>query len=285
MNGWLEAWQHLPSKIDPVLFRWGGFEIRYYGLCFFLSILTVYLLSIRRQARESCAFTRLQIENYFVWVVLGVLLGGRVGYVLFYDLEYFLREPWAIFLPFSAEGGLRYTGISGMSFHGGLCGAFLATWLYSWRQKIPAMRFVDFITASVPFGYLFGRLGNFLNGELYGRSTGVPWGMFFPSDPEGLLRHPSQLYEALGEGVLLFLLLWPLRRRIPFDGFLFGLYLIGYGAVRFGIEFFREPDVQVGLFFGWMSMGQILCLAMIAAGILVWVIFGGVLRKPSSRER
>ncbi len=153
-----------------------------------------------------------------------------------------------------------------MSFHGGLIAVLLATLLFCRKQGIDFWRFADLFCPAIPLGYTFGRIGNFINGELYGRATDVPWGMFFPLDPAHLLRHPSQLYEAFFEGIVLFAVLWLIRKRSPFDGALFALFLIGYGSVRFFIEFFREPDAQLGFILGPFSMGQLLCLLMIAAG-------------------
>jgi phosphatidylglycerol:prolipoprotein diacylglycerol transferase len=195
-----------------------------------------------------------------------VILGGRLGYVLFYNLGYYLQHPLEAILPFEFAGGIRYVGISGMSYHGGVLAVLAASILFCRRRKILFWQFADLICPAIPLGYTFGRIGNFINGELYGRTTDAPWGMVFPLDPQRLLRHPSQLYEAFFEGIVLFALLWLFRRRRPFDGALFALYLIGYGAVRFVIEFFREPDAQLGFVMGPLSMGQLLCLVMIAAG-------------------
>jgi phosphatidylglycerol---prolipoprotein diacylglyceryl transferase len=159
-----------------------------------------------------------------------------------------------------------------MSYHGGLIGIIIISIFFCRKYKIKYWNFGDLLCPAIPLGYTFGRLGNFINGELYGRVTDVPWGMYFPLDPQKSLRHPSQLYEALFEGIFLFVLLWSLRKKKHFDGFLLGIYICGYGAVRFIIEFFREPDYQLGFVLGPLSMGQILCMLMIMAGItiLLW---------------
>jgi phosphatidylglycerol:prolipoprotein diacylglycerol transferase len=209
------------------------------------------------------------IENYFVWAILGLMIGARFGYVFFYNFSYFIKHPLEIILPFSFTGGVHFTGLAGMSYHGGLIGVVTATAIYSRKNGIKFLRFVDFLIPSIPLGYTFGRLGNFINGELYGRTTTVPWGMYFPLDVTGQLRHPSQLYEAFFEGIFLFAILWCIRRKKVFDGFFFSIYIIGYGTVRFFIEFVRAPDSHIGYYFGFMTLGQILCLLMIFTGVAI----------------
>ena len=233
----------------------------------------VYLLAVYRLKNEKYEFHKETIQNYFGWAILGVIIGGRLGYVLFYDIEFFLAHPLKIICPFEiSKMGIYYTGISGMSYHGGLIGVFLASILFCQKYRINFWQLADLLCPAIPLGYTFGRLGNFINGELYGRITTVPWGMYFPLDPTHHLRHPSQLYEAFFEGIFLFLILWSLRKTKVFDGFLFCLYLIGYGLVRFFIEFVREPDPQLGFIFGHFTMGQILCACMIFIGIFIMMI-------------
>jgi phosphatidylglycerol:prolipoprotein diacylglycerol transferase len=206
-----------------------------------------------------------------LWTILGLIVGARLGYVLFYNFSYYLSHPLEILLPFEFSGGIRFVGISGMSYHGGAIGVLLATLIFCRKRAISFWNILELFSPAVPLGYTFGRIGNFINGELYGRRTDVPWGMYFPLDSLHQLRHPSQLYEAFFEGLVLFAILWSIRRRSPFDGFLFAAYLFGYGFVRFFIEFFREPDVQLGLIFGGVfTMGQALCLLMMAAGVLIY---------------
>lgn len=267
-------WQRIPEGIDPVLFKFGPVAVHYYGLFYLLSILTVYALCLYRLKTENFSklYSKATLENFFMWVVMGVLLGARAGYVLFYNFAYFREHPLEIILPFSSVGGLHYTGISGMSYHGGLIGASLCGLLFCRKYKIDFWDFADFFIPTLPLGYTFGRLGNFFNSELYGRPTNVIWGMYFPTDPSQQLRHPSQLYEAFFEGIVLFVVLWGLRKRSGCRGCLLGLYLIGYGLVRFWLEFYREPDPQLGLVLGPLTLGQIFCFLMIVSGAgLVWL--------------
>ncbi len=268
----MSGWQYLPFQINPNLLEIGSFQLRWYSLMYIVAFGLVYFLVQYRIRKERYDITAGTIEDYFVWAILGVLLGGRLGYVLFYNFGYYMAHPLEIFLPFQFAGGFRFTGISGMSYHGGLLGFLMATVLFCRKAKIPFWRFADLLIPAIPLGYTFGRIGNFINGELYGRATDVPWGMFFPADSAGLLRHPSQLYEAFFEGIVLFALLWVLRKKSPFDGFMAGLYLIGYGVVRFLIEFLREPDMHLGFVLGPFSMGQLLCLVMILSGMAVWIV-------------
>lgn len=263
----LPFWQHIPEKIDPTILKFGAFQLRYYGLMYLAAFFTTYSLVLYRIRTEKFPYKKEEIQDYFVWAVLGLLAGARLGYVLCYQPQYFLHHPLEIILPFEwSTGSLRYTGISGMSYHGGLVGVAASSLAFCRRRKIGFWSFADLLCPAIPLGYTFGRIGNFLNGELYGRVTTVPWGMYFPDDTAGMLRHPSQLYEAFFEGILLFAVLWSLRRKKASPGFFLALYLMGYGAVRFVIEFFREPDPQIGFLFGFFTTGQMLCLVMIFAG-------------------
>lgn len=266
----IHFWQHLPEHIKPYIFQIGQFQLRYYGLMYIAAFATLYVLSFHRLKTEAYDYPKIHIENYFVWAILGLMLGARFGYVLFYNLSYYISHPLEIILPFSFTGGFHFTGLAGMSYHGGLIGVLMSSALFCRKYKIDFWKFSDFLVPSIPLGYTFGRIGNFINGELYGRATDVPWGMYFPFDITEKLRHPSQLYEAFFEGIFLFIILWSLRKRKVFSGFFLSLYIIGYGAVRFFIEFIREPDYQIGLLFGYISAGQILCLFMILAGIILY---------------
>lgn len=264
----MNAWQHLPEHISPYIFTIGTFPVRYYSLMYLLAFMTTYILVIYRIKKERRFedLTTEVVQDLLMWLIVGLLLGGRLGYVLFYQPGYYLKHPWEIFLPFEFSRGMRFVGISGMSYHGGALGVLAAALIYCRRRRMDFWKLADLFAPAVPLGYTFGRIGNFINGELYGRVTDVPWGMYFPLDPLGHLRHPSQLYEALFEGVFLFTLLWTIRKKSPFDGFLLALYLIGYGTVRFFIEFFREPDAHLGFVAAGWTMGQLLCAAMIVAG-------------------
>ncbi len=272
MQDLILAWRHLPSHLSPNLLEIGSFQLRYYSLMYLAAFGCTYFLVLYRIRRESYPYTVDQIQDYFVWAILGVILGGRLGYVFFYNLAYYLQHPLEILFPFEFSNGFRFIGISGMSYHGGAIAVLVFSAMFCRRRKIDFWRFADLFCPAIPLGYTFGRIGNFINGELYGRATTVAWGMVFPLDPLHLLRHPSQLYEAFFEGLVLFALLWLMRRKSPFDGALFAWYLIGYGAVRFFIEFFREPDVQLGFVLGPFSMGQLLCFLMIAAGALIYAV-------------
>jgi phosphatidylglycerol:prolipoprotein diacylglycerol transferase len=266
MQGFLNWWQHLPENIDPYIVEIGSFRIGWYGMMYVVAFVLAYLLSLHRIKHEEFGYTKETLQDFLVWAAAGLILGARVGYVLFYNLDYYLDNPLEIFLPFSIRGGFRFTGISGMSYHGGLIGTLIAGGLFLRRRRMGFWSFTDFFIPVIPLGYTFGRLGNFINSELYGRATSVPWGMYFPSANGESLRHPSQLYEAFFEGIVLFAVLWPLRKRVPFTGFYLALYLMGYGTARFFIEFVREPDSHLGLVLGPMSMGQVLSSAMILGG-------------------
>ena len=272
MESFINAWQQSPSHISPALFSIGSFQLRYYSLMYLIAFAVVYSLTIYRLKNENYEYTAETVQDYLVWAMLAMILGGRFGYALFYNFSYYLRHPLEIILPFDFSNGIKFIGLSGMSYHGGFIGIVIATILFCRKRKINLWHFIDLFSPAIPLGYTFGRIGNFLNGELYGRVTAVPWGMYFPLDQTHRLRHPSQLYEALFEGIVLFILLWSIRKKKCFDGFLIGIYICGYGFVRFFIEFFREPDYQLGFVLGFMSMGQVLCALMIAAGtaILFW---------------
>ncbi len=265
----VDFWQHIPWHINPAFLEIGSFQLRYYGLMYLISFSVVYLLIIQRIKNEGVDYSKEVIQDCFVWAIVGLLIGGRLGYVLFYNLEYYTAHPLSIILPFDTSNGFRFVGISGLSYHGGLVGIIICSVFFLHRNQIDFWRFSDLVCPAIPLGYTFGRIGNFLNGELYGRATDVWWGMYFPLDPLYSLRHPSQLYEAFFEGILLFIILWTIRKDERFEGLFFAFYLIGYGMVRFFIEFFRQPDPQLGLLAAALSMGQILCLMMIFAGLTI----------------
>lgn len=269
MESFISAWQHLPSQISPTIFSIGSFQLRYYSLMYLVAFAVVYLLFAYRIKRREIKFTTDMMQDYMVWAMIGLIVGARLGYALFYNFSYYMSHPLEIIMPFDFSNGFRFIGLSGMSYHGGLIGVLLVTIYFCRKRHINWWQFGDWLCAAAPLGYMFGRIGNFLNGELWGRVTTVPWGMYFPLDATGSLRHPSQLYEALFEGLFLFVVLWGMRKRSPFDGFLIGLYVFGYGLVRFIIEFFREPDAHLGFVLGFNTMGQVLCTLMMLAGIAV----------------
>ena len=275
------SWQHLPEHISPNIFEIGSFQVRYYSLMYIIAFLLTYLLASYRIKRENYNYSTEVIQDFFVWAIVGLILGARLGYVLFYNLDYYMKYPLEIILPFDFAHGMKYVGISGLSYHGGAIGVLLSTLMFCRKHQINFWRFADLFCPAIPLGYTFGRIGNFINGELYGRITDMPWGMYFPLDFSHQLRHPSQLYEAFFEGIVLFIILWSIRKKRPFDGFLFALYLIGYGLVRFIIEFYREPDIQLGLILGMFSMGQMLCILMMLAGVSVYLFRWGQSTKAS----
>jgi phosphatidylglycerol:prolipoprotein diacylglycerol transferase len=268
-------WQHLPEHISPIIFEIGSFQVRYYGLMYLVAFALTYMLVTYRIKHEKYNYSIEIIQDFFMWAIIGLILGARFGYVFFYNLDYFIKNPLEIILPFEFAHGMRYVGISGMSYHGGAIGVFISGFIFCRKHGIPFWRLADLFCPAIPLGYTFGRIGNFINGELYGRVTSVPWGMYFPLDYTHQLRHPSQLYEAFFEGIILFIVLWVIRKKSPFDGFLFAMYLIGYGTVRFIIEYFREPDPLNGLILGVFSMGQVLCFLMIVVGAGVYLFRRG----------
>ena len=265
-------WQHLPQNISPVILEIGWFKLQYYGLMYIVCFgITYFLVLYRLKYEKRFEFTTDQIKDIMTYVIIGLIVGARLGYVLFYNFSYYFKHPLEIVLPFSFSDGITFTGISGMSYHGGLIGVAFASWVYVYKAKLNWWSGVDLFIPVIPLGYTFGRLGNFINGELFGRVTTSSIGMYFPMAPAGELRHPSQLYEAFFEGIFLFILLWSIRKiKIPL-GAMLAIYLIGYGTARFFIEYFREPDAHLGLVLLSFSMGQILCLLMITAGIFLYV--------------
>ncbi|USD64878.1 prolipoprotein diacylglyceryl transferase [Vibrio sp. SCSIO 43136] len=244
--------------IDPVIFEIGPVALRWYGLMYLVGFAFALWLANRRADQPNSGWTREQVSDLLFAGFLGVVIGGRVGYVLFYHFDLFLADPLYLFKV--------WTG--GMSFHGGLIGVITAMFWYAYRNKRTFFGVADFVAPLVPFGLGMGRVGNFMNDELWGRVTDVPWAVMFPSGGY-LPRHPSQLYEAVLEGIVLFLILnWFIKRPRP-AGAVSGLFLAGYGIFRFIVEYFREPDAHLGLFGDFISMGQILSLPMVIGGALM----------------
>jgi phosphatidylglycerol:prolipoprotein diacylglycerol transferase len=252
--------------IDPVIFQVGPLAIRWYGLGYVVGILFGWWYSRRLAAtprlwaNEKPAMTPADIDDFLIWAAIGIVLGGRIGYILFYDLPRYLAEPLAIFSVW--EGG--------MSFHGGLLGVILAMILFSRRRGINMWSLFDVIAAGVPVGLGLVRCANFINAELWGRVSDVPWAVVFPNGGP-LPRHPSQLYEALLEGAVLFAVLawlvWS-KGKLGTPKFIGGAFITGYGLARIFVEFFREPDAHIGyLAGGWLTMGMVLSLPMVLAGI------------------
>ena len=246
-------------QFDPIALSLGPLAIRWYGLMYVVAFAIFVLLGrLRVKQGLSRGLTANDIDDLLVWGVAGVILGGRIGYVLFYKAGYYAFHPLEIFAIWQG----------GMSFHGGFLGVLIAMWLYSRRRKIGWLDLMDVIAPLVPLGLASGRLGNFINGELPGRATDLPWGMWFPQvDRTPLARHPSQLYQFALEGVLLFVLLWLFSKKPRPVGAVTALFLIGYGVLRFVAEFARAPDDFLGLLALGFTMGQWLSVPMVLAGV------------------
>jgi len=250
-------------QIDPVAVQLGPLVVRWYALAYIAGIVLGWQYALKLCREMPKLVTPQQMDDFIVWLTLGIILGGRVGYVLFYNPMHFLQNP----------GEILQLWHGGMSFHGGLGGVLLAMYLFARKRCIKFFALADVVAVCVPFGLFFGRLANFVNGELYGRASDVPWAMVFPHGGPSP-RHPSQLYEAALEGVVLFAVLWLLMRMGARDkpGIISGAFLIGYGLARFTVEFAREPDAQLGYLSFGLTMGQYLTLPMLAFGaaLIVW---------------
>jgi phosphatidylglycerol:prolipoprotein diacylglycerol transferase len=246
--------------IDPVIFQIGPLSLRWYGVAYLLGFVCARQFLRRMINRGNLLVSLPALDDLFVWLVLGVLLGGRIGWWFFYHRSGGI-EPW--YEPVAIWHG-------GMSFHGGLLGVILAISIWSWRHHTPFWNLADAAALVAPIGLFFGRIANFINAELVGRPTNVPWGIVFPGDV--VARHPSQLYEATLEGPLLFLSLWMVKKLCqPRQGQIASLFLILYGMFRFAVEFTREPDPQLGFIaFGWVTMGQLLSAVIAVVGAAIW---------------
>ena len=255
-------WRALPyPNIDPVFLRIGPLQFRWYGLMYLISLTLAYFILQARVKAKNLPLSKDQVYDMIVYAAVGVFVGGRLGYVLFYNLAYYLENPLKILAVW--EGG--------MSFHGGLLGTILALILFARRQGVPVLTIADLAAGVTPIGLGLGRIGNFINGELFGRPTDVAWCMVFPGgDP--VCRHPSQLYEAGLEGVLLFTTLWLIARTPHPPGAVFWSFLSGYGLCRFIVEYFREPDSQIGFIFDSFSMGQMLSFPMLLIGLSMLIV-------------
>ena len=246
--------------IDPVAFSLGPIHVHWYGLMYLLAFISAWLLAHWRVKHYQLDWTSEQISDLIFYGALGVIIGGRLGYLVFYNLSQLIHQPWIVFKLW--EGG--------MSFHGGLLGVIVALLYFTHKIKKPFLHVIDFVAPLVPLGLAAGRAGNFINGELWGRVTDVPWAMVFPR-VDTQLRHPSQLYEFGLEGIALFIIVWWYAAKPRPDGCVSAIFLIGYAVCRLFIEFFREPDLQLGFVaFNWLTMGQLLSIPMLIAGLLLW---------------
>ena len=312
-----------PDWLKPEIIP--GLPFRWYGLMYVVAFAVTWFLFLYESRRRKVPWTDDESAGFFFWAIVGLLAGGRLFGTLLYDpTGYYLHKPWFIVWPFDESG--RFVGFQGMSFHGGFLGIIVATLVYARVKRLPWLAWADVIAVSAPLGYTAGRLGNFINGELWGKVSDKPWAMIFPdaekfsakepwvqqlagkvgihinsmNDLVNLPRHPSQLYEAVFEGLVLWLVLWFfVRKRKTFNGYAVGCYAIGYGAFRFVIEYFREPDAGMGyiLPFGnpaaptyvystpWnFSMGQILCALMVLGGVLFLVLADSASRSRAAAE-
>jgi phosphatidylglycerol---prolipoprotein diacylglyceryl transferase len=245
-------------NINPIALNIGPISIRWYGITYLLGFLGAFCFLLKRGGTQKVPWNFEQISDLLFYAAIGVIFGGTLGQILFYEPGTLLKDPLAL---------LRFWE-PGRSFHGGLIGVLLAVMIFSWRHHRRFFDVTDFIAPAVPIGLGAGRLGNFMNAELWGRVTTIPWGMVFPyagSEP----RHPSQLYEFFLEGVLLFIILYLYSRKSRPSGMVSGLFLVGYGIFRFIVEFFREPELSLGIFDQWITMGQVLSIPMIVAGLII----------------
>jgi len=250
----------LPN-INPSIFKIGAFEVRWYSIAYILGIILGWLLILyfNKQSKEKIFKTKEFSDDFFVYAILGIIIGGRLGYILFYNLTYYIKNPLQIFAIWQG----------GMSFHGGLIGTIIAIYLITKKHNINFWKFADMCAIIAPIGLFLGRIANFINMELYGRITNMPWGIVFPN-AGNLPRHPSQLYEAFFEGLILFALLFSLAKYTKIRdkvGALSGIFLIGYSVSRISIEFFREPDIQIGYIINYLTIGQILSIPILIYGI------------------
>jgi phosphatidylglycerol:prolipoprotein diacylglycerol transferase len=315
------AYLPYPEWLSPEIAPW--LPIRWYGVTYLIAFVVTFLLFRHEMRRRDPEIETETMLDFFFWGIVGLLLGGRLfATVVYGDTAYYLSQPWLIFWPFNEE--MEFTGLQGMSYHGGLIGAIAGAAIYGRRKGIELIAWGDVLACSAPLGYTAGRIGNFMNGELYGRVTTAPWGMVFPTAPPvstehewarrvasevgipveaetlavNLPRHPSQLYEAFFEGIVLWLLLWfVFRKRRLFRGALLGLYVIGYGLARFLIEYVRQPDPGLDFVIRLsdrynppelfvtplnLTMGQVLSLLMVAAGgIFLWLSYRRHRARPT----
>lgn len=271
----MQFWNNIYAQFDPVAFKLGPIAVHWYGLMYMLALLSALYAAKWFVKKDNLNYTNQILDSYFIWIEVGIIIGARVGYIIFYDphLDYYLTHPWQMFNPF-LDG--TFVGIRGMSYHGAIVGFLLGTWFFSLRYKMKVWGLLDLVALSVPIGYIFGRIGNFLNQELVGRYTDVSWGIYV----DGVLRHPSQLYEAILEGIVVFGLLYMYRNRQKVEGELIALYGLFYSIARFVAEFWREPDFQIGFVYGeWMSKGQALSILMALVSLMLYFFILKLPRK------
>lgn len=250
----MQYWQNIYSNFDPVAFNLGSVAVHWYGIFYAAALLSAIFVAKWIIKKDNLPINQDKFDGYIWWCEIGVILGARLGYIVFYDpnVMYYLTHPWQIFNPY-LNG--EYVGISGMSYHGAFIGFLLASYFYCKRQKVSFWFLADIAVIGISAGYILGRIGNFLNQELVGRASDLPWSIYV----DGVLRHPSQIYEAILEGLLIFIVLYLYRNKKSFNGELAIIYGILYSITRIIAEFFREPDIQIGFLYGqWLTMGMLI---------------------------
>lgn len=271
----MQEWQHIYEHFDPVAFNLFTIPVHWYGMMYVLALLSALAIGKYYIKKDNLDFKPRELDTYFIYVEIGVILGARLGFILFYDTHtlYYLSHPWQIFNPF-VNG--EFVGIRGMSYHGAVIGFFISSYLFTKRYNSSFGKIMDLVAISVPLAFVFGRIGNFLNQELVGRVTDVNWGIYV----NGVLRHPSQLYEALLEGVVLFLIVLVYKKYQKFSGELILIYGIGYGLLRAIAEIWREADEQIGyICCNVVTQGQVFSIVMSIVGIIAWIYFKNSLNK------
>ncbi len=284
-------WNLIPTYFDGTAFTLGSFPVRWYGIMYIFAFVTAYLTLTHINKKEKLGYTKEQFDSLFTWIIAGIIIGARLGYVFFYKPGYYLANPTEIILPMTHDSlGYHFTGISGMSYHGGLILGTIFTFIGLRRNKMDVWKGLNLCFLAAPLAYTWGRFGNFINGELFGEVTSSAIGMYFPLAHDSpvtnpILHHPSQLYEMCFEGVILFVILYNLRHISLLRDKMPCLYLTGYGLFRFFIEFFRRPDSHLGRvdLFG-MSRGQTLCSLMFLTG-LIWLIVLIYRQKKAPRNK
>jgi phosphatidylglycerol:prolipoprotein diacylglycerol transferase len=276
----MNSWNHIYETFNPIAFHIFSFPVHWYGIMYVMALLSALYIGKFFIKRDNLDFRGKEIDNYFIYVEIGVILGARLGYILFYDTHtlYYLSHPWQIFNPF--QNG-EFVGIRGMSYHGAIFGFLISTYLYSRKHKVAFGKIMDLVALSVPLAFVFGRIGNFLNQELVGRETDVSWGILV----DGVLRHPSQLYEAILEGFGVFIVVYAYKKYQRFSGELILVYAVSYGIFRAIAEIYRAPDAQIGyVCCNIITQGQVMSLAMSLVGVIAWIYYEKVAKKELKKN-
>jgi phosphatidylglycerol:prolipoprotein diacylglycerol transferase len=263
------SWNHIYDTFDPVAFHIFSLPVHWYGMMYVLALVSALYIGKYFIKRDRLDFKEGTLDIFFIYVEVGVILGARLGYILFYDpnTSYYLSHPWQIFNPF-VDGA--FVGIRGMSYHGAVAGFLIGSYLFTKKHKVSFGKLMDLVAISVPLAFVFGRIGNFLNQELIGRETDVAWGIYV----DGILRHPSQLYEALLEGFGVFIVVYAYKKFQKFSGELLLVYGFSYGIFRFLAEIYRAPDVQIGyICCDAITQGQVMSLGMSLISAILWIYY------------